>query len=74
MRCLDFIENNIEKKMNWQSNKGFVAEEYKAFGENAWGQKVFVIKYKGFSNVTVENDFNQWIKEVDDLAIEKKTK
>ena len=34
--------------MNWQSNKGFVAKEYKAFGENAWGQKVFVIKYKGF--------------------------
>lgn len=60
--------------MNWQSNKGFIAEEYKAFGRNVWDEKVYVIKYKGFSNVTIENDFNQWIKEVDDLAIEKKTK
>ncbi len=44
--------------MSWQSNKEFIAKEYKAFGENVWGQKVYVIKYKGFSNVTVENDFN----------------
>lgn len=71
MRCLDFIENSIEKKMNWQSNKGFTAEELTKFGKNVWDEKLYIIRYKGFSNVTIESDFNNWIKEVDDLKIEK---
>ena len=71
MRCLDFIENNIEKKMNWQSNKDFKIEEFTKFGKNVWNEKLYIIRYKGFSNVTVENEFNDWIKDVDDLKIEK---
>jgi hypothetical protein len=57
--------------MNWQSNKGFTAEELTKFGKNVWDEKLYIIRYKGFSNVTIESDFNNWIKEVDDLKIEK---
>lgn len=71
MRCLDFIENNIEKKMNWQSNKGFTVEKLTKFDKNVWDEKLYIIRYKGFCNVTIENEFNDWIKEVDDLKIEK---
>lgn len=61
--------------MNWQSNKGFTVEELTKFDKNVWGEKLYIIRYKGFSNVTIESDFNNWIKEVDDLKIEKeKTK
>jgi G3E family GTPase len=55
--------------MSWQNNKDFKAEEFTKFGKNVWGEQLYIIRYKGFSNVTIEKEFNQWIKDVDELKI-----
>lgn len=57
--------------MSWENNTGFKVEKFDAFGLNAWGKPIYIVRYKGFSNVTVEDEFNEWIKDVDDLKIEK---
>ena len=60
--------------MSWKDNTEFKVEKFDAFGLNAWDKPIYIIRYKGFSDATVEEEFDKWIKEVDDLAIEKKTK
>ena len=36
-------------------------------GLNAWGKKLFLVRYKGFSNVVAEDEIEDWCKEVDNL-------
>lgn len=40
---------------------------------NAWGQKIFLVRYRGFSNVVAEDEITDWCKDVDQLKEELKT-
>jgi len=48
-------------------------EELKHLGLNAWNKKIFLVRYKGFSNVVAEDEIKDWCKEVDDLNLSKGT-
>lgn len=58
--------------MSWKKNKEFKVEKFDAFGLNAWGKPIYIIRYKGFSNATVEDEFDKWIEDVDELKLELK--
>jgi len=45
--------------------------ELKHMGLNAYGQKLFLVRYKGFTNVMAENEITDWCKEVDELSLTK---
>jgi hypothetical protein len=45
--------------------------ELKHMGLNAYGQKLFLVRYKGFTNVMAENEITDWCKEVDELSLAK---
>ena len=46
-------------------------EELKEFGLNAWDKKIFLVRYKGFSNVVAEDEIKDWCSEVDMLNLSK---
>lgn len=58
--------------MSWKNNKEFKVEKFDAFGLNAWDKPIYIIRYKGFSNATVEDEFDEWIKDVDELKTQLK--
>jgi hypothetical protein len=41
--------------------------ELKHMGLNAWGKKMFLVRYNGFSNVVAEDEIEDWCDEVDEL-------
>lgn len=57
--------------MSWKNNKEFKVEKFDAFGLNAWGKDIYIISYKGCKDVTVEENFDEWINEVDMLKDKK---
>ena len=46
-------------------------KELKEFGLNAWDKKIFLVRYKGFSNVVAEDEIKDWCSEVDMLNLSK---
>ena len=46
--------------------------ELKHLGLNAWNKKIFLVRYKGFSNVVAEDEIKDWCKEVDQVKEELK--
>ena len=46
-------------------------KELKDFGLNAWNKKIFLVRYKEFSNVVAEDEIKDWCREVDDLNLSK---
>jgi hypothetical protein len=60
--------------MTWKNNKEFVAKKFDAFGQNVNGQDIYIIEYKGYKDVTVEEEFDRFISEVDMLIKELSVK
>lgn len=46
-----------------------VKHELEHMGLNAWGKKIFLVRYSGFSNVMAEDEITDWCKEVDELRL-----
>jgi hypothetical protein len=46
--------------------------ELKHFGLNVWDKKIFLVRYRGFSNVVAEDEIKDWCLEVDQLKKELK--
>jgi len=53
---------NLDTNMSWENIKDFKIEKVEDFGKNAWNQDVYLINYKGFTDVTVKDEFNYFIK------------
>ena len=54
--------NSLDTNKSWENTKDFKIEKLKDFGKNAWNQDVYLINYKGFTDVTVKENFDYFIK------------